>query len=233
MLIPSHRHTPADLKVWYELEGYDAVLARARPLRRKVERAIDDIRAFAADPCYVGVSWGKDSVVVAHLASIAAPHAPLVWVRVEPIKNPDCALVRDAYLAEHGQEYIEINEHCTWSDDEWHATGTLERGFKRAAEQAGGRYISGVRSEESSGRKMREMVWGTTSANTCAPITRWTGLEVFAYLYAHDLPVHPAYACSFGGVVERHRIRVASIGGERGTGKGRREWEQRYYGETV
>lgn len=32
------------------------------------------------------------------------------------------------------------------------------------------------------------------------------------------------------GLLSRERIRVATIGGERGTGHGRAEWERTYYG---
>jgi len=89
--------------------------------------------------------------------------------------------------------------------------------------------VSGVRGEESGVRKLRMRRWGTSSERTCAPIGWWCGGDVFAYLHQHDLPVHPAYAMSFGGTLDRNRIRVASLGGERGTGFGRRDWEHRYY----
>lgn len=45
--------------------------------------------------------------------------------------------------------------------------------------------------------------------------------------------MHPAYACSFGGALDRERIRVSSLGGQRGTGHGRREWEWAYYRDEM
>ena len=75
--------------------------------------------------------------------------------------------------------------------------------------------------------------WGESTERTCAPLGGWTGADVFAYLHTHRLPVHPAYACSLGGVLDRDRIRVAALGGERGRGHGRAEWERRYYGDAM
>jgi len=56
---------------------------------------------------------------------------------------------------------------------------------------------------------------------------------VFAYLNKHDLPIHPAYVMSFGGTLDRIRLRVDTLGLEAGTGKGRREWETHYYGNYI
>jgi 3'-phosphoadenosine 5'-phosphosulfate sulfotransferase (PAPS reductase)/FAD synthetase len=115
----------------------------------------------------------------------------------------------------------------------WHASGTLERGFAEAARRFGERYISGVRGEESGARKLRMMTHGTATERTCAPIGWWSAEDVFAYLHANGLPVHPAYAYSLDGLLDRARLRVAALGGERGTGWGRRQWEERYYSDAL
>ena len=54
---------------------------------------------------------------------------------------------------------------------------------------------------------------GTASAATCRPIGWWTGADVFAYLARHDLPIHPAYACTMASAYDRDRVRVGTIGG--------------------
>jgi len=118
---------------------------------------------------------------------------------------------------------------CARDATGWHATGTLERGFVEAARRHGDAHVSGVRAEESGARKRRMMASGETSASTCAPIGWWKAADVFAYLYARGLPVHPAYACGISGAWTRERIRVASLGGQRGRGHGRAEWERAYY----
>lgn len=92
--------------------------------------------------------------------------------------------------------------------------------------------LMGLRAEESSRRK-RRMQFGPTLGDSCCPIGMWMARDVFAYLYAHNLPVHPSYAMTFGGRLDRDRIRVSLLGGDEGTRFGRREWEERYYREAM
>ena len=236
-LIPAPCLSPDDLTEWARLERMDRALAQAPALARKADRAIETMANFwLAGGGYLGVSWGKDSMVVVHMAAELARRGvriPCVWVRVEPIKNPFCHLVRDAFLVRFDVDYHEIEEWCAKDDEGWHAKGTIERGFARAAADFGARHVSGVRGEESGMRKARMRRYGCTSQNTCAPIGWWSGVDVFAYLARYDLPVHPAYAMSFGGQLDRIRLRVASLGGQRGTGWGRREHERVYYREHM
>lgn len=243
MLIESQRHTARDLAVWAVAERMDAINARRPQLAERARRAVDAIAEFAArddGACYAGTSWGKDSTVLAHLVAICARErgvrVPMVFVHVQPHRNPDCLLVRDRMLAAYGDalDYHEIAVECVrGADGLWVETGRLETGFARAAEMLGPRYISGVRADESSGRRKRMGAYGASTRYTCAPIGWWTGEDVYAYLHAHGLPVHPAYACTMGGMLDRDRIRVATLGGSRGTGWGRREWEWTYYRDEM
>lgn len=244
MLIASHRHSARDLAHWRRLERYDAVLARSADLARREARALDTLRAFAArGPCYVGVSWGKDSVVVAHLAwrlYAEGVRLPVIRVLRPPYENPDCDEVEQAFLARWPVDHHRVVVECERGDDgKWWAVGDRSArpkqvGFARAARIAGSaRYVSGVRGEESSVRELRMARWGEATATTCAPIGRWRGEHVFAYLAKYDLPVHPAYAQTLGGTLDRIRLRVGSIGGSHGTGHGRAEWERHYYRDVV
>lgn len=230
MLIQVPEHTARDLAVWRERERSDAAHARTRKFRQKVHRALDTLWEGRCD--YASVSWGKDSTVLAHLAWTLAERRgvtiPLAWVRVKPIANPHCVLVRDAFLRVWSHPYREVESLCRHDETGWHATGTLERGFEELAEAFGTRYATGLRAEESSGRA-RRMDRGLVWSASCAPIGRWSTQDVFAYLHRFGLPVHPAYAMSMGGALQREHIRVASIGGRRGHGFGRREWEEHYY----
>ncbi len=187
---------------------------------------------FQDDPSgYVGVSWGKDSVVTAHLVWRAmGDRVPVVWVREEPHKNPFCLDVRDAFFAlcPH-KNYHEIVVQYSHDEMGWHATGTMELGFKTSRQMFGDRHVSGVRGKESSIRELVMKRWGTSTDRTARPIGWWSGEDVFAYLEKHNLPVHPAYAMSMGGLHTRSRLRVCCLGGERGTMFNRRELEETYY----
>jgi phosphoadenosine phosphosulfate reductase len=233
VLIKSPKHTARDLARWAGYREQDEAISSL--LSNKEQAAAHAIREFAQQPCYLGVSWGKDSVVVADLALRSGFSWPIVWVRVEPIKNPECFAVRDEFLAIYPDcDYCEIEVWCRKDSDGWHATGTLEQGFKQAVDICGlPRHVSGVRASESAMRKMRCDRWGVSSKNTCAPLARWSGSEVFAYLHKYDLPICSVYAMSFGGLLDREKLRVSSLGGERGSGFGRTEWERFYFGGVL
>jgi phosphoadenosine phosphosulfate reductase len=227
VLIPSRRHTAADLVHWRVLEAADALRWRAREgaIRAAMARSTAYARAFAdAGPCYLGVSWGKDSVLLAHLVRAAGIAVPLVWVCVDGRENPDCLLVRDAVLARWpGVDYHEIHAEAGRDGE------TSARGFEQAAARFGDRYLSGVRAQESYARTMRLRGHGVSTARTSAPLSHWTAADVFAAAYGLELPLHPVYAMTAGGRFPREHIRTSSLGGMRGTQRGRRDWERAYY----
>jgi phosphoadenosine phosphosulfate reductase len=231
-LIIDPRMTESDLRAWQRLEAYDARLASSPKLTYKINQAMDVVRYFFAtdQSGYVGVSWGKDSIVVADLVMRARPETPLVWARTVPHYNPDCERVRDAFFAMWpNAAYHEIDVPRTYDEHGWHPVIELDI----ALAERGSRYVSGVRAEESGARQMTMMRNGTATDRTCRPIGWWSVLDVFAYLHRYDLPVHPAYAFSMGGVIDRSHLRVAPLGGDRGTGHNRRHWEQMYYSHKI
>lgn len=241
MLIPSGRHTPQDLELWAELESADRLHGRSRRVESLASRSIASIRDFASSTCYAGVSWGKDSVVLAHLCWLAARHVPLVHLRPTN-HNPDCDRVRDAYFSRFpGQSYEEDSvdygdlharnladhELDRLTDREWYRT------IRESERRHGGRHILGIRAGESFARLIRTLRWGISTGRACAPLSWWTTADIHGYLAVHDLPVHPAYACLGGGRWPRERLRVAEIGDTHGKGSGRREWELEYYGDVI
>lgn len=240
MLIEMPRHTDEDLAWWHKV-----YLPRIRRIavttdwRARIERIRCDGDAWIKEHegrCYVGMSWGKDSVAAAHIVRLLWPGFPLVRVCLPRWDNPDCDIVRDRF-GEWPGEYREIIADPTGPDpvDGYLPTGSRGDGYGVAAKLFGAAYISGIRMEESADRKRRGiMAWKATghvetTRNTYAPITRWTGDEVLAFALWANLPIHPAYGCTYGGRREPGRLRVASLGGLRGGQWQRREWEMAYY----
>lgn len=237
MLIESTRHTPADLDIWDAHREADA----CHDLGGKVEIAIAAVEKFAIENAYVGVSWGKDSVVVAYLAWVAARHVPLMHLRPTN-HNPDCDRVRDAYFAQlPGQAYHEVEvdysqiDRLSMSDHQIDSEtdSVWYRSIKQWNHKASCRRILGIRGDESTGRLIRMLRWGIETKNALAPIGYWKTQDVFACLEQHNLPVHPAYAMLGGGRWKRNNIRVAEIGDTNGKGHGRRQWEEEYYGDIL
>lgn len=229
-LIKCHRHTKEDLKLWEAYERSDLVYYEMNQTRiqEKIEKAIESIREFSKEPCYCGVSWGKDSLVVSHLVYLSGCDIPLVHISIEKLSNPYCKDVRDLYLKITNQKYYEIEINVSKNVK----TGRLETGFKQAKDLYG-HYISGVRKEESITRKMSAKKHGVMTVNACRPILDWTHKEVFAYLSHNDLPIHPTYSMFMNGKLDRQFLRVGSIGGERGREFGRLEFETFYYPDLL
>ena len=238
MIIKSNRINPFDLDLWYELENADRV---RQVSKKKILASLDSIKQFlSTGSAYVGVSWGKDSVVAAYLVRQIDSRIPLNNLRCTN-RNPDCDAVRDAYLSMFPSEYHEIKvdyAHChaknlpvdeldKITDRIWYD------GIDESERRFGKRHILGIRADESHGRKMRCRLWGHSSPNGCAPLAWWNTEDVFAYLSQYDLPVHPAYAMLGGGRWPRNRIRTAEIGDTHGTSGGRAEWEREYYGDVL
>lgn len=222
--VPEHR--AEDLRAWEEVSRYDLAHARTEGFARRVMAAQAELRRFAAlGSCYVSVSWGKDSVCVAHLAWALGLRLPHALVLFEGRENPYALATRDAWLKRFPEcDYREFRE-----DERW-GTGAVRPGktFGGPERELGRRRITGLRADESSGRRMRFRASGLSTETSCAPIGYWSAADVWAYLAIHDLPICPVYAMTFGGALNRDKVRTASLGGERGRIFGRLDWEKAY-----
>lgn len=239
MLIKCDRHTKEDLKLYEELNDMDILNFELRKVKNKIGKAIHTISNFISihkeEGYYCSISWGKDSIITADLCLLVDKNIPIVWIKVNPIFNPYCLLVRDNFIKKYSNiNYFEYEIFCEKDDkDRIHAKNTLEKGFKKAVKKHGKNHISGIRQEESGIRKLRTKRWGLLTDNTCTPIGYWNHKDVFAYLAYYDLPIHPNYAMLGNGRYKREYIRVASLGCKRGRGFGRLEWEKEYYNDYI
>lgn len=239
MLISSPRHRPEDIALWRDLEAADR-LHGGRLLRSgAVDRAAEEIRRFAADgPCYASVSWGKDSVVLAHLVVCEnerrlagrLPMVPLGWVTVG---GPDvgCPEVRDCFLSLFPNSYREILVAPGGRTER--GTAGKREGFLALDAAFGRRRLIGLRADESGGRAISLRRWGVCTEASCRPLGWWTEADVFGYLAVMGLPVHPNYAMLGGGRWPREHLRTAPLGGKRGDQFGRAQWEAEYYGDVL
>lgn len=235
MLVDSPRLTPADREVWAQLEHYDEILGRAPALAQRAGKAVAEIRRFAGEgDCFAGISWGKDSTVVARLVVLADVGVPLVWARADRCESPECEAVRDAFLGQHPVARYEERTY-TWrvplrGEPGWRAGQPGQDALAETLDHLhGGRRITGVRAAESGARRVSARAHGLATARSCRPVLHWSTEDVFAYLAGEGLPVHPAYAMSGGGAWDRGRLRVHALGTEVGDAV----WERRYYPDVV
>lgn len=223
MLIASHRHTAKDLELWAEYEAADLVHGQSSRMKELEQVALHELAKFAAaGPCYCSISWGKDSVVVGHLWWRLFGGARWCFWHARPLgRMPETELIEAEFLKQFPLLYQRIEVHGDWAVPEYERISGATR------------YATGVRADESGSRKISARYHGKSTSKACRPILWWDADDVFGYLAAHELPVHPAYAMLGYGRWERQRLRVETVGGEDASNYGRAEWEREYYGDVL
>ena len=244
MLIPTHRLKPGDQETWGRLERYDHALYPGAKAKEQV--AVDLITRWWEDTGRTGIcstSWGKDSTVTAHLTALTGLPIPIIWVRSDPYEPPESEAVRDVFLAAHldvrYEERVATLRNPKRGEPgyEAHQLNPHRRHQDVLKELISEPYISGVRAEESTMRAKSARWHGTHTRHTCRPILHWSATDVFAYLAGEQLPVHPIYAMSYGGRLDRRWLRVhplCSHHEESGVhGRDTASWEAAYYRDAI
>jgi phosphoadenosine phosphosulfate reductase len=236
MLIKCDRHTKEDLELWMNYEEIDKA-NEYKITDNKIQKAIDVINETVKKKSYISVSWGKDSVVVAHICYLASIKIPMIWIKESPMYNPYCKNVRDLFLEKYPFQYHEFV--CDYSNVGFSpfldskGDSILFHAMCDMINKIFGRRITGIRSDESGRRQIRMRTFGEITENTSCPIGYWKNEEVFAYLSKYDLPIHPNYAMLGGGRYSRDKIRVDCLAGKQGDSFGRVEHEREYYQDIL
>lgn len=239
MLIESDRLRPGDLEAWQNQSAFDARMNKNPTYQRAKDHALQLVTEATQHDGYAGTTWGKDSMALTHMISQITPHYPIVWIRLDGLEMPDTLPTRDAFLRDHDINYHEISVDGAsvrrWWHDDTHQGSKHgpDAGFKEAQRRWGKFHISGVRSAESTTRRLTTLRNGPISKHSARPLHHLTALHIWAYLTEYDLPIHPTYAMNLAGARDRDWLRVSTIGGTRGTGKGRAEWERAYYQDVI
>lgn len=203
-------------------DGVGPIAARLPSRVRREQPALDLLRGHFADTPggYVAWSGGKDSTVALHLARRINPLIPVVWFDsgLEFPENRDyvhglaeawglnfhtiaaqpdaLTLLVQSGAWEHGVDWDRLRA-ATRTD---HAHDTLVTGpAARAHARYGPGEVVGLRAGESVGRRiLLAKSHGRYTRNdgtvVCAPIWRWSDIDVEAYLAAHGIPANPIYA---------------------------------------
>lgn len=236
MLIISERQTDNDLLFYKQYDKYDCIKKISSEKINITNKIITDY--FSKNKCYCLVSWGKDSVVLAYLCSKLKLKIPIIWIKEEPMYNPDCLLVRDIFLKKYDVfSYHEFN--CDYGKIKYsefcdkNGNPSLFYDMCELLKKNFGSRITGIRNEESNKRLLRFRKYGFSTENTCAPLSLWSISEIFSFIYHFELPLNPAYGCIIGGKYDRNNIRTDIIGGFEGDGMGRILWEKTYYSDVL
>ena len=189
------------------------------PYRRKVAQAQSIIKeAIAIAPAYVACSWGKDSLVLAHLASTLVPNLLICHVT-----GPNADLLNN---------YSEVSAtFCQLCPTvEYRVLGGDGRPswevFAAHADELPAMALLGLRAEEATYRRRSLRKYGPihqykTGGWRACPLAWWGWKDVWAYIVANDLTYLRSY--DHPGEESRALSRTSSITTRRGEQFGRME----------
>lgn len=218
--------------------------SRSRAYRSAVDRSIEAIKALHG-PVAVFTSWGKDSVVMCHLAVTHRTDVTLVHMAgglpgsehihefFAQLGVPVHVIPRDiprtiAWLKEIGL-YHERSEKTR--------AGVARKVAKLSDWMRENGYrvqMIGMRAEESLGRRWNYRARGLTyelanGITTCCPIAHWAVEDVWAYIVANDVPYNErVYDAETHGMT-RETIRNSSWLSTIGAQEGQIAWLRRHF----
>jgi phosphoadenosine phosphosulfate reductase len=238
MLIESNRVTKTDLAAWDELMYFDIEHSKTRAFENREKLTMSIIKEFIKSrrDYFVAVSWGKDSVVLADMFYRLGAVCKYIYIRNLAREPEGNILVRDKFLESRKLDYKEISYNYSQADSSYFDKNGNPRKWQHTLKELQNEYgchVTGIRYDESAKRKRRYIFMGIETENSFAPFRYFTVKDVFAYLYKHNLPVHPNYAMLGGGRWDKYRIRVAAVGNQEGDSMGRAEWEREYYPDIL
>jgi 3'-phosphoadenosine 5'-phosphosulfate sulfotransferase (PAPS reductase)/FAD synthetase len=187
------------------------------------QRRVHSTRDFMADceakygPLALSVSWGKDSLVMAHLAKdLSLPHVWLYagefddWPDTERVAREfcerwptvthkvECTSVVKCYRSTGGF-YVFAESPGQKKADRLYSDSFVET-ITKAIKDVGcrGSFI-GLRAEESRGRlrllrfRGQSLYSKTHQLWECFPLAWWTGRDIWAYIFSNDIPYSRMY----------------------------------------
>jgi len=188
---------------------------------RRVKRAVEVVQDVAASgrPLYAGISGGKDSVAMAWIINIAGAK-DIVWAHAyTPLETPGMLDAANATASLFDRELDIIEPDVGAPFWEWFrdlrpvgcnpfrepfrqkirdtiSSGALLNWYCVERRFAG--YLTGMRSEESRGRRMNRKIRGLSyelksGVTVTNPLGDWSARDVWAAIAANRLPTCPHY----------------------------------------
>lgn len=239
-----------NFEYWQELY---LLHAETYSFRKKVDAAAEVIDKYAnmGVKSYLSVSGGKDSTAMAHLVNTTCGYDYLVVSEKDDMDFPG----EREFMVELCEKFDYRLEILTPTRSLWevaqtvdftediHSKGTefsdenfygLLREFQRKNGYDG--VFLGLRAEESKirqwNRKKRGHIYENKDWNqwVCCPLVDWTARDVFAYLFANDVPILDVYfKTKFVGTPEK--IRKSWVLPSAQASEGQAVWLKYYYPE--
>lgn len=153
--------------------------------------SIVDLIARTKGRCYLSLSWGKQSIILAHMLYHINPHIPCVhWSGPDANIIADFSSVKNRFLSRWPIKYVEFDH----GDDD-----LLGNGQRYLVDHDLQGYVIGFAADESRARKMTlaknddHQIATVRSALRCTPLRHWTREDYAAYIATHSIPLLSPY----------------------------------------
>lgn len=188
-------------------------LRRVEAAKRRIASALD------LGSGYVSVSGGKDSVALLGLVRELAPETPAWYIDIG-LDTPDTKAVITQLERDHGLRLIaprlsvdamaeqvggwgydgpnKLPGEWHWNTKDWREVLIDEPNRRLCAEHGYRLFYTGLRADESHGRRMLRRMYGHIHQRKdgvyhVCPLLDWSGLDSLAYAADHGLPISKLY----------------------------------------
>ncbi|MFX0206627.1 MAG: phosphoadenylyl-sulfate reductase [Candidatus Hodarchaeota archaeon] len=162
------------------------------------KRIISDALKQFGDKLAVACSFGKDSMVVLHLALQVNPRIKIFAI-MTPFKPKETFDYKDEMIAKYRlniKEYMssEIVDPLLPKTNPDECCRILKIEPTKVAVQNLDAWICGLRNTEGRTRKDYKIFEEKNGLTKINPILNWTELDIWRYMAINEIPVHPFYA---------------------------------------
>ena len=150
----------------------------------------------------VASSWGKDSMVLLHLALQIDPHIKVISV-ITPFKPKETLLFKDKIVKKWKLNYSEYRAEGDnlpvglWKTDPDRCCYIYKvEPFKRAVQDLDC-WLSGIRSKEGRTRGDYEEIEESGTLVKINPLLKWEEIDIWKYAALYQVPMNPLYQLGY------------------------------------
>lgn len=175
------------------------------------------------DRLVVSSSFGIQSAVTLHLATVVKPDIPVIWIdtgylpaetyRYAALLANRLKLNLRVYQSEISPARMEALYGRLWAGrdvkkldlyDEIRKVEPMRRALKELDARA---WLTGLRAAQTDHRRTLDRVERRNGLYKVHPILHWSAKDVHNHMQAHDLPFHPLFEKGYATVGDRHSSR--------------------------